>query len=91
MEWVFSGIGTEIVILVIGMVTSGVVGYKIGIKSNSKQVQKAKNEAKQQQDIVIENTECENTGRSINTSNKQIQKAGKGSSQTQIGRIKNGI
>lgn len=91
MEWVFSGIGTEIVILVIGMVTSGVVGYKIGIKSNSKQVQKAKNEAKQQQDIVIENTECENTGRSINTSNKQIQKAGKGSSQTQIERIKNGI
>lgn len=42
MEWMFEGIGTEIVSLLIGLVAGGTVGYKFGINNNSsKQKQRA--------------------------------------------------
>ena len=52
-EWVFDGIGTEIIVglisLVIGILGGGVVGYKIGIKNKVKQKQKARDNANQNQ------------------------------------------
>ena len=42
MEWIFDGIGTAIVTLIVGFLTGGAVGYKIGINKNTvKQKQKA--------------------------------------------------
>ena len=42
MEWIFDGIGTAIITLIVGLLTGGEVGYKIGINKNTvKQKQKA--------------------------------------------------
>ena len=42
MEWIFDGIGTAIITLIVGLLTGGAVGYKIGINKNKvKQKQKA--------------------------------------------------
>ena len=53
LSWVFDGIGTEIVCtivsLIVGAVGGGVVGYRIGVKNRIEQIQKGKENAKQQQ------------------------------------------
>ena len=51
MSWIFDGIGTAIVTLIIGLVTGGAVGYRIGIKKKkiTNQKQKAGNNARQLQ------------------------------------------
>jgi len=43
MEWIFNGIGTAIITFIVGLITGGTVGYKIGInkKTTIKQKQKA--------------------------------------------------
>ncbi len=42
MEWFFDGIGTSIISLIVGLLTGGSVGYRIGINKNSaNQKQKA--------------------------------------------------
>lgn len=43
MEWIFSGIGTEIISGIIGLIIGGFSGYKIGVRNKIKQVQKAGN------------------------------------------------
>lgn len=40
MEWVFDGIGTEIISLLAGFLGGGFIGYKIGIKNKISQRQK---------------------------------------------------
>lgn len=49
MEWIFDGIGTAIVTLIVGLLTGGSIGYRIGIKKTNKinQRQKAGNKASQ--------------------------------------------
>ncbi len=51
MEWIFDGIGTELLSIAIGLIIGGfgggAIGYKIGNKANQKQ--KAKNNANQMQ------------------------------------------
>ena len=50
MEWIFDGIGTAIITLIIGFLTGGTIGYKIGINKNTvKQNQKAGNNSSQTQ------------------------------------------
>lgn len=53
LSWVFDGIGTEIVCtivsLIVGAAGGGVVGYRIGVKNRIEQIQKGKENAKQQQ------------------------------------------
>lgn len=50
MEWIFEGIGTAIVILIVGFLTGGAVGYRIGINKNTvKQKQKAGDKSSQMQ------------------------------------------
>ena len=58
MEWLFDGLGTAIVTLIVGLATGGAVGYRVGIKKTNKVNQK--------------------------------QKAGKNSSQIQVGKDYNG-
>ena len=41
MEWFFSGIGTEIISALIGLLIGGIGGYKTGVRNKIKQVQKA--------------------------------------------------
>lgn len=41
MEWFFSGIGTEIISALIGLLIGGIGVYKIGVRNKIKQVQKA--------------------------------------------------
>ena len=45
MEWIFYGIGTEIITTVIGLIVGGVIGYRIGVKNKNIQCQKAGNNA----------------------------------------------
>lgn len=40
MEWLFDGLGTAIITLIIGILTGGTVGYRIGIKKSYKVNQK---------------------------------------------------
>ena len=49
LAWIFEGIGTELISLVIGTVLGGAVGYKIGSKNKIKQNQKAGDNSKQVQ------------------------------------------
>lgn len=51
MEWFFNGLGTAIITLIVGFLSGGVVGYKIGInkKTKTKQIQKAGDNAAQVQ------------------------------------------
>ena len=46
-EWIFDGIGTELISLLIGAVFGGTAGYRIGSKNKIKQKQKAGDNAKQ--------------------------------------------
>lgn len=81
-NWVFSGIGTEILaILLIG----GVV-YKIKQRVNQKQT--AGKNSKQYQSIELIISDDKNNQKS-DTELNQIQKSGDNSEQVQIGRIRN--
>lgn len=79
MQWMFNGIGTEIISFIIGIFIGGPAGYKFCIYK-SKQYQKAKNNAEQKQEL---NIKVSNSKSNL----KQVQKAGNESSQSQIGRI----
>ncbi len=50
MEWIFDGIGTELLSLIIGAIVGGTVGYKIG--SKNKQIEKKSNNSKQIQNAI---------------------------------------
>lgn len=41
MDWIFSGIGTEIISAIIGLIIGSIGGYKIGVRNKIKQAQKA--------------------------------------------------
>ena len=53
LHWIFDGIGTEIICvivsLIIGTVSGGIIGYKAGVKNHIKLIAKAQNDANQQQ------------------------------------------
>lgn len=90
MEWIFDGIGTELIGLVIGAIVTGIVGYKICIKNRSKQVQKATNNAQQNQTVKIGTSDEKVNSAKISSKLNQVQKAGDSAVQTQIGGINNG-
>lgn len=81
-EWVFSGIGTQIISYLITAGLSAFIGYKIGVKNTVKQIQKAGENSKQHQVSTVKNLS------SIEhkvTTLTQIQESGNNSSQKQIG------
>ncbi len=51
MEWLFEGLGTAIISLIIGALAGGSVGYRIGVKKKNTAIQKqnAKDNATQTQ------------------------------------------
>ena len=85
-EWVFEGIGTELVALVIGAIVGGITGYKICIRKNGIQKQKAGYGADQHQELEIEDSNSEGSG--MNGNLRQIQQGGDVAKQRQIGTIK---
>ena len=88
LQWIFDGIGTEIVVLLIGLFIGGGIGYKIGInKGQQKQV--SKDNAKQNQDLRIDSRE-DNHETVFYKSLKQTQRAGDNDNQIQTGKIVNG-
>lgn len=86
-EWVFDGIGSQIVGVIIGFIIGGISGYRIGIKRNYLQVQMGKEKLKMKQIAEIESIGIEKEGEKVE-SIRQFQKAGDESEQTQIGRIR---
>lgn len=42
MEWIFEGIGTAIITLIVGLFTGGAIGYRIAINKNNTIIQKQK-------------------------------------------------
>lgn len=61
MEWIFEGIGTAIISLILGIVIGGVGGYNIGVKRSTKMKQKACDNATQTQIEQINIIENEST------------------------------
>lgn len=48
-EWIFSGIGTQIITFLLGTITGGLCGYRIWIHKKTKQSQKAGDNSSQTQ------------------------------------------
>ena len=91
LNWIFDGIGTEIVgivvSLIIGAIGGGAVGYKIGIKQTLSQKQSAGDDSEQRQELQIGKNGVGTNSLKSKTNLKQSQKAGNGSVQTQIGGV----
>lgn len=49
LSWLFDGLGTQIITFLVGAITGGFCGYKIGIHNKTKQSQKAGNNSSQTQ------------------------------------------
>ena len=90
LQWIFDGIGTEILSLIIGAIAGGLAGYKIGVNRSGKQKQTAKRGAKQRQEMIIDDKIHDESKKPVNNNMTQNQKAGKNSEQVQIGRNGNG-
>ena len=90
LQWIFDGIGTELLSLAIGVIGGGLAGYKIGVKKSGQQNQIAKGSAKQRQEMIIDGVSKNEDRESVNEEINQTQNAGKNSEQVQIGRISNG-
>lgn len=89
-KWIFDGVGTELISLVVGIITGGFTGYKIGIKKSGKQTQIAKSGSKQRQEMIADNNATIEGKSKVQNSIIQTQKAGRNSEQVQIGGVKNG-
>lgn len=81
-EWVFDGIGTTL----IGAICS-FIGYKAAVKKMSEQLQTAGDNSKQNQEMIIENSDG---GQNVQSSIKQTQKAGNNAEQFQCGGFSSG-
>ena len=90
LQWIFDGIGTELLSLAIGGIAGGFAGYKIGIKKSGKQVQKAKSGTKQRQELIVNGNTTDGEKSNVQNGIRQTQKAGKNSEQVQIGGIDSG-
>ena len=85
-KWIFDGIGTQLLGIIVGVLLGGVTGYKI-IKKNIGQNQKAKDGARQIQQMEIEPGD-NNAGSCIYDNIRQSQEAGNNAEQIQIGKIR---
>lgn len=89
-QWIFSGIGTEILSLVFGAIVGGLAGYKIGVSRSGRQKQKAGKNSKQRQDLKIKKSSQTEEKEIVKNTIRQSQKAGKNSEQVQIGEMHDG-
>ena len=90
-NWVFDGIGTEIIIGLVGLVVGGIGGFAIGRRTKSTQTQKAKESARQKQTFSVDNGNPPKT-KSYKSKNSVVQKqeAENNAEQIQIGNVKHG-
>lgn len=88
-DWVFDGIGTELIGLLIGSVLGGFAGYKVGVSNKAKQVQKSKDHSKQNQNLNIRVQDDKNNVFESVSTFSQIQKARNDAIQVQAGDIRN--
>ena len=90
-SWLFDGIGSTILGLIISFIVGGIGGFALGRFSKSKQLQKAGKNAKQNQSMEIENEKLFKK-KKMKENNTVIQKqfAGDKAEQTQTGRITHG-
>lgn len=87
-QWIFSGIGTQIVTSIVAFLAGGAIGYRIRDKQIGKQKQIAGHSSNQRQEIHVES----NIKKVIDEKEShqvvdQIQKAGDNSTQVQIGEV----
>jgi len=76
-EWVFDGIGTAIISAICSFIS-----YKAAVKKMSKQSQIAGDDSKQKQEMIVDGTE---DGKNVQSTIKQVQKAGNKAEQFQCG------
>lgn len=86
-EWLFQGLGTEIVTHAISLTVGGFCGYGIAINKSGFQKQVAKNDAIQEQKMVIEADDSYERVQN-NENFKQLQKGGSQAKQSQEGIIR---
>lgn len=92
-QWIFSGIGTQIFTNLVSLFIGGVIGYRIRDKQIGKQKQIAGDSANQRQELHMRQNSCgEKCGRSSADKDShqmlnQEQEAGDNSTQVQIGDI----
>ena len=89
MEWFFDGIGTELISLIIGAISGGAIGYKIGIKRAAVQKQVAGDDSEQIQEMKMGTHNVRNSPSKSKTTIKQSQKAGNNAVQVQVGGVGN--
>ena len=88
-EWIFSGIGTTVLSHIVTAVVSAFAGYKVGVRSTVKQIQKAGKNSKQYQRSTLQNSSSNNAKKTTASILTQTQEAGDHSSQKQIGDTNN--
>ena len=86
-QWVFSGIGVEILKVLAGAIIGGGVGYVVGVRRIISQSQIAADNTEQNQKANVVDNQSE---KGLESGINQKQKAGNGSKQSQVGTIKNG-
>ncbi len=86
LQWMFSGIGVEIIKVLAGAIIGGGVGYVVGVRRKISQSQIAADNAKQDQKANVVDDQLE---KGVVSEIKQKQKAGNDSKQLQVGIIKN--
>jgi len=86
LQWIFSGIGVEILKVLAGVIIGGGVGYAVGVRRKIAQSQIAADDAEQEQKANIVDNQSE---KRLESGINQKQKAGNGSKQSQVGTIKN--
>lgn len=91
MDWIFDGIGTEIISIITGLIVGalggGAVGYRIGVKRTAKQKQIAGDESEQRQELKVGTPNIGSGSVKLKAAIRQSQKAGNNATQTQIGGI----
>lgn len=88
-KWIFDGIGTQLLGIIFGVLLGGAAGYKI-IKKNIGQKQKAKDGARQIQQMVIESGE-KSEGSCIDDNIRQSQEFGNNAERIQVGKSEENI
>ena len=83
-QWLFDGLGTEIVSLLLAGLIGGFAGYKLACVNFVKQKQQAGENANQEQEIEVS---CNTDNKEVDSIICQIQKGKSGSVQSQIGKV----
>ena len=85
-RWLFDGIGTELISIVIGVIIGGFGGFAVGRRTRIQQVQNAGDNSKQAQSTFIDIDTKDNQRTKESENILQKQSAGKNAVQSQVGK-----